>query len=383
MQSQPCRKRHSCRPRQGKARFVPVSPRNSLISASPPTLDEVAATAGVSRSTASRAINGGLRVSPAAQTAVDAAANLLGYSPNRAARSLVTRRTDSIALVIPEPDERVLSDPFIGATLRGISAALTPSDKQLVLLIARPGESDGRISKYLRSGHVDGAVIVSHHRRDGMEDAVLSSSIPSVFVGRPFHDEDLLHYTDVDSVAGGRLATEHLISIGRHRIAHIAGPQDMTAGMDRTTGWREALYAAQLPYHLLGQGDFTTASAYQAMNVLLHQEPRIDAVFAASDLMALGALAALRDHGRSVPDDVAVVGFDDLGGAAGASPSLTTLRNPVVEMASSAVSQLLHLLDSGVSTDTPRHVVFSPQIVLRNSTRSTGILSSLTKESDS
>ena len=346
--------------------------RNSLVQVSPPTLDEVAAAAGVSRSTASRAINGGLRVSPAAQAAVDAAAKLLGYSPNRAARSLVTRRTGSIALVIPEPDERVLSDPFIGATLRGISAALTPSDKQLILLIVRPNESAGRISKYLGGGHVDGAVIVSHHRKDGLEDAVLGSCIPGIFVGRPFHAEDLLHYIDVDSIAGGRLATQHLISLGRRRIAHIAGPQDMTAGLDRTKGWREALHTANLPSDLYAQGDFTTASAYSAMNSILQQEPRVDAVFAASDLMALGALAALRDHGRSVPHDVAVIGFDDLGGAASASVPLTTMRNPVVEMASSAVERLLHLLDKGNGfNDHSSPIVFSPELVIRESTRGT------------
>ncbi len=349
--------------------FVKSSDRHPLAAESPPTLDEVAAAAGVSRSTASRALNGGLRVSPAAQSAVDAAAKVLGYSPNRAARSLVTRRTDSIALVIPEPDERVLSDPFIGATLRGISAALGPSNKQLVLLIARPDESGARIGTYLHSGQVDGAVIVSHHRKDRLEDAVLGSRLPAVFVGRPSHDEDKLHYTDVDSVAGGRLGTEHLISLGRRRIAHIAGPQDMTAGKDRASGWRAALQAAGLPSDLYGQGDFTTASGQEAMDRLLRIEPEIDAVFAASDLMAVGALAALRDHGKSVPGDVAVIGFDDLGGAANASPPLSTVRNPVVEMASSAVERLLGLLDDDVALpEKPDPVVFSPELVEREST---------------
>ncbi|PYI39404.1 LacI family transcriptional regulator [Arthrobacter psychrolactophilus] len=342
---------------------------NSLVEATPPTLDEVAAAAGVSRSTASRALNGGLRVSPAAQASVDAAAKLLGYLPNRAARSLVTRRTDSIALVIPEPDERVLSDPFIGATLRGISAALASTDQQLVLLLARPDEDGGRIAKYLRSGYVDGAVIVSHHRQDGLEEAVLGSRIPAVFVGRPFHDEDLLHYIDVDSVAGGRLATEYLLNLGRRRIAHIAGPQDMTAGNDRAQGWRDALREANLADDLIAQGNFTKSTAYQAMNDLLRQDPTIDAVFVASDLMAEGALTALREHGRSVPDDVAVIGFDDLGGAANTSPTLTTVRNPVVEMATSAVEQLLHLLSKNAAPrETPIPLVFFPQLVIRNST---------------
>lgn len=349
---------------------MPNSPRNSLVEASPPTLDEVAAVAGVSRSTASRAINGGLRVSPAAQTAVDTAAKVLGYSPNRAARSLVTRRTDSIALVIPEPDERVLSDPFIGATLRGISAALSSSDKQLVLLIARPGESGARIGSYLHRGQVDGAVIVSHHRQDKLEEAVLSARIPAVFVGRPFHDEDLLHYTDVDGFAGGRLGTEHLISLGRRRIAHIAGPQDMTAGKDRARGWRHALQTARLPAEHYAEGDFTTGSGYESMKLLLRLEPNIDAVFAASDLMAIGALSALKEHGKSVPGDVAVVGFDDLGGAVNSAPPLSTVRNPVTEMASAAVTQLMKLLDNGTAfTERPAPIVFFPDLVRRESTR--------------
>jgi DNA-binding LacI/PurR family transcriptional regulator len=157
---------------------------NSLRSA--PTLDEVAQTAGVSRSTASRAINGGLRVSPEAQAAVDAAVAQLGYTPNRAARSLVTRRTDSIALVVPEPDERILTDPFLAGTMRGVSAALGGTDLQLVLLFARPDEQPGRIVRYLSSGHVDGAIVASHHRDDELEEALLAARLPAVFVGRPF-----------------------------------------------------------------------------------------------------------------------------------------------------------------------------------------------------
>lgn len=344
-------------------------PRNSKAEVSPPTLEEVASAAGVSRSTASRAINGEGRVSSAAQAAVLDAAKRLGYTPNRAARSLVTRRTDSIALVIPEPDERVLSDPFIGATLRGISAALGPSDMQLVLLIARPEESGTRIAKYLRGGYVDGAVVVSHHRRDNMEQAVLDAGLPTIFVGRPFQDEDKLHYIDVDSIAGARLATEHLLSLGHRRIAHISGPQDMTAGTDRAQGWQEALQAAGLPVDLVARGDFTSASGYQAMKGLLLQDPGIDAVFAGSDLMAIGALKALREHGRSVPGDIAVIGFDDLGDASNANPPLTTVRNPVAEMASAAVEQLLRLLSNTPSTEsTPTPHVLLPELVIRQST---------------
>lgn len=192
-----------------------------------PTLEEVARRAGVSRSTASRAINGGLKVSPAAQAAVDAAIAELAYTPNRAARSLVTRRTDSIALVVPEPDERVLSDPYFAGTLRGISEALDPTDIQLVLLIARRGEETQRTTRYLLNRHVDGAVVVSHHRDDALDRVLHDSRLPTVFVGRPWAAAEGMSYVDVDNEHGGRTATEHLIAAGCTRIGTIAGPLDM------------------------------------------------------------------------------------------------------------------------------------------------------------
>jgi len=154
-----------------------------------PTLEQVAERAGVSRSTASRAINGGLRVSPEALASVEAAVADLGYTPNRAARSLVTKRTDSIALVVPEPDERVLSDPFFAGTLNGLSSSLADSDMQVVLVIARPGESE-RTVRYLRNGHVDGAIVVSHHANDELDRALQLSRVPNVFVGRPLSADE-------------------------------------------------------------------------------------------------------------------------------------------------------------------------------------------------
>ncbi|WP_245566789.1 LacI family DNA-binding transcriptional regulator [Jonesia quinghaiensis] len=318
-----------------------------------PTLEEVALAAGVSRSTASRAINGGSKVSPEAQAAVDAAIARLGYIPNRAARSLVTRRTESIALVVPEPDVRVLSDPFFSAVIRGLNAALRESDIQLVLLIAQPGDSSARISRYLMNGHVDGAIVVSHHREDELEELVIKSRLPAVFVGRPFSRTAELNTVDVDNVAGGRVATEHLIKRGRKNIAHICGPSDMAAGEDRAAGWRQALDAAGLPHGPMSGGEFTSVMGATAMEDILAADPTIDAVFAGSDLMAIGALRVLERHARRVPEDVAVVGYDNLGVAATASPPLTTVVNPVTEMAKWATSELLFNL--GYITAEERH----------------------------
>ncbi|BDZ42817.1 LacI family transcriptional regulator [Paraoerskovia sediminicola] len=317
-----------------------------------PTLDEVAREAGVSRSTASRAINGGERVSPSAQAAVDDAVARLGFVPNRAARSLVTRRTGSVALVLPEPDERVLNDPFLTATLRGVSSALGSSDLQLILIMARPGEKEGRIARYLSSGHVDGVIVASHHREDGLEDALRTSSLPSVFVGRPF-SPDGLTFIDMDNAGGARLAVRRMVERGCRRIATVTGPDDMTSGVDRLTGWRAAMAEAGLADDAVETGDFTLLGGAAAMERLLDEHPDIDGVFAASDMMAAGALRVLRERGRSVPDDVAVIGFDDLDMAADPAIALTTIHNDVSELVRLACDALLTTIEVGSATTPP------------------------------
>lgn len=328
-----------------------------------PTLEEVAERAGVSRSTASRAINGGLRVSAEAQASVDAAVDDLGYIPNRAARALVTRRTSSVVLVIPEPDERVLSDPFFASTIHGLNAALRDTDLQLVLAMSPPEEIATRTLRYLRGGHVDGVVVVSHHRNDVLAEALHRSGLPTVFVGRPFGGGQHVHYVDVDNTGGGRMATEHLLSIGRRRIGTIAGPQDMSAGLDRLAGWSSALLEAGLAADAVAYGDFTTTGGSRATAELLAKHPDIDALFAASDLMAVGALEVLAGAGRLVPGDVAVVGYDNLGAATVSSPTLTTIVNPVVAMARTSGEILIDLLAGKQVDQAP--VIFAPELVIR------------------
>ena len=332
-----------------------------------PTLEEVAARAGVSRSTASRAINGGLRVSPETLASVEAAVAELGYLPNRAARSLVTRRTDSIALVVPEPDERVLTDPFFAGTLSGVSAALADSELQMVLVIARPGQSQ-RTVRYLRSGHVDGAIVVSHHRDDDLDRALAGVHLPSVFVGRPLaangEQDPGLQYVDADNVEGGRLATQRLIDLGRRRIATIAGPQDMSPGVDRLAGWRDAMRAAGLTDDAVVHGDFTISGGAVAARRLLEEHPDVDGIFVASDLMASGALTVLAEAGRAVPDDVAVVGYDNSAIAASTTPPLTSVVQPVVAMARAAG---LRLLDQLQGAEPKAPMIFAPELVVRAS----------------
>ncbi|HWJ82288.1 MAG TPA: LacI family DNA-binding transcriptional regulator [Nocardioides sp.] len=331
-----------------------------------PTLDEVARLAGVSRATASRAINGGNRVSPAARAAVDAAVESLGYTPNPAARSLVTRRTDSIGLVVPEPDERVFTDPFFVHTLRSVNRVLSARDLQLVLLLAKPGDEERRMLRYLRGRHIDGVLVVSHHRSDRLADHLAALAIPCAFVGRPIDGADKVPYVDTDNVAGGRLATELLVERGCRRIATIAGPTDMAAGTDRLQGWRDAMAEAGLADDAVAYGDFTELGGEAAARELLATYPDLDGIAVASDLMAAGALRVLAAAGKRVPEDVAVTGYDDLGTADRTQPPLTTVRNPIGEMAEQATRLLLEQVEGERAARAIR-VIFSPALVRRES----------------
>ncbi|NYI79525.1 DNA-binding LacI/PurR family transcriptional regulator [Nocardioides panzhihuensis] len=330
-----------------------------------PTLDEVARLAGVSRATASRAINGGSRVSAKAAEAVAEAVQTLGYVPNPAARSLVTRRTETVAMVVPESDERVFADPFFARTLHVVTQALAQRDLQVVLLIAQPGQEMQRTLRYLRGGHVDGAIVVSHHRNDALADHLAVIGLPASFIGRPLAGAEKVFYTDPDNVAGAREVTNILIERGCRRVGTITGPADMSAGIDRAVGWRAALDAAGLATDVLIEGDFTEDGGEAACEILLRDHPDIDGLMVASDLMAAGALRALGRAGRRVPDDIAVVGYDDLGIAERTTPPLTTVKNPIGDMAREAVRLLLAQLDG--TTTHPRRVVFAPELVRRTS----------------
>lgn len=329
------------------------------------TLEAVARVAGVSRATVSRVVNDSPKVSPDIRASVEAAIRQLGYTPNRAARSLVTRRSDSIAVVITEPPGRLFSDPFFPRLVRGVSAALTERDLQLVLLM--PDQADEpRTIRYLTGGHVDGALLVSLHAADPIPEALAARDMPAVFVGRPRRGGDT-SYVDVDNRQGGERATSHLLGQGCRRVATIAGPEDMAPGVDRLDGYRDALAAAGLPVDpvLVAPGDFTREGGATAMERLLDAAPDIDGVFAASDLMAAGALSVLLARGRRIPDDVAVVGYDDSPIAETALPPLTSIRQPIEEMGADAVRLLLDAIGRGDRV--PRRVVLATQLVERAS----------------
>lgn len=333
-----------------------------------PTLEDVAAHAGVSRATASRVLNSSPRTSHKAREAVERAVRELGYSPNAAARSLATRRTDAVALVISEPEAFIFDDPFFATVIRAASHELSSAGSQMLLLMVHQPDDIGRIARFLNSGHVDGALLFTPHKSDPLPRAVHAMSLPAVFSGRPWSSSSGLHSVTADNAAGAALATQHLLARGRIRITTITGPLDQPSAVDRLDGWRSALGADETTTHLMSEdGGFTAEGGERAMAVLLKRVPDLDAVFAASDLMASGALRALHAAGKRVPGDVAIVGFDDHPVIAPlTSPPLTTIRQDPAEQVRRMV-RTLHQLQEGTEP-TPRHQVLPVTLVERAST---------------
>ena len=325
------------------------------------TIEEVAAAAGVSRSTVSRVVNGSTAVSPEALAAVRDAIERLNYVPNRAARSLASRQTHAIALIVPEDTTRFFGDPFFAAIVAGITGTLRTSDYLLNLLIASDDPGD-KMTGFVRNGGVDGALLVSHHTSDAFIERI-AEAVPVVYGGRPVRTRETDYVVDVDNVAGAREAVRRLVDIGRTRIATISGPLTMLSSIDRVRGFREALADAGLSPFAEEEGDYSEASGADAARRIL-AAGRPDAIFVASDLMARGALTALRASGIRVPDDIALVGFDDSSVALSCDPQLTTMRQPMYAQGEAMAQVLLSRLAGG---DPPRTTILPTELVVRGS----------------
>ncbi|GAA0852463.1 LacI family DNA-binding transcriptional regulator [Streptosporangium amethystogenes subsp. fukuiense] len=338
----------------------------------PPTLEDVARAAGVSRATVSRVINGIRNVDLAIQEKVRQAIARTGYVPNQAARSLVTRRTGAIALIVsgaggdeenPFPGH-VFADPFFGRVAGGVVGFLRPLGIHPILMFADTPESRDQVIAYLRQGNADGAILVSISAEDTLPGLLAEAALPTVLFARPVRPIPI-SYVDVAHRAGGKLAADHLVARGCRRLATVSGPLDVPAGQDRLAGFQEAMAVHGHPYIPCVEGNFTLASGEAAMERLLAEHPDIDGVFAANDLMAQGALLVLRHHGRRVPDDVAMVGFDDSSAALVCRPPLTTVRHPVEDMAAEMGRLLLAHIERPDHPVTSR--IFEPTLVVRES----------------
>ncbi|MFI9626699.1 LacI family DNA-binding transcriptional regulator [Streptomyces sp. NPDC052042] len=331
-----------------------------------PTLEEVAARAGVGRGTVSRVINGSPRVSARTREAVEAAVAELGYVPNRAARALAGNRTDAIALVVPESEARFFTEPYFSDIVRGVGAALADTDMQLLLTFVGNDRERRKLAQYLTAHRVDGVLLVSVHADDPLPDQLEQLGMPAVTSG-PRSASEPLASVDSDNFEGARTAVGHLVSRGRRTIATITGRLDVYGARRRLDGYHEAIAAAGLARDedLVAPADFTEEGGARAMRALLARRPGIDAVFAASDVMAAGARQVLREAGRRIPDDVALVGFDDSAVARHMDPALTSVRQPIEEMGRTMARVLLQEIAGGGRER--RHIVLPTELIVRDS----------------
>ncbi|WP_284748788.1 LacI family DNA-binding transcriptional regulator [Amycolatopsis sp. RTGN1] len=338
----------------------------------PPTLEDVARVAGVSRATVSRVVNSVRNVDPKLRETVERAIAATGYVPNRAARSLVTRRTGGIALVVSEPARHVeaftggvFGDPFFGRVVEGVVAHLRPQGLHPLLMLVDSDEEREKLVAKLRQEQVSGVLLISlHPAEDPLPRMLTDAGVPAALFARPGRSAPV-SYVDVAHQDGARLAADRLVERGCHRVATIAGPAGTPAGQDRLAGFRDAMARHGHAYVAVAEGDFTEHGGERAMERLLAEEPALDGLFVANDLMAYGALTVLREAGRRVPGDVAVIGFDDSRVALSCRPRLTTVRQPVEEMGAAMARMVLDRMADPAGR--AESVIFDPELVVRDS----------------
>lgn len=318
--------------------------------------------AGVSSATVSRVINGGHWVSDEARLAVESAIADTGYTANRSARSLATGRADSFAFLLTEEHHLLFTDPTFSRLLRGAAQAVSRHGKTLVLLVAGTSEERANVEHYVRSGHVDGVMMISSHEAEPLVGSLLQAGIPTVACGLPLGYQDAVSSVSVDEAGSAATMVSYLRSRGHRRIAHISGPDDTPGGRYRAEGFREAM-GADLDEQLIVSGDYSDTSGYTAMQELLERSRDIDAVFAASDSMAYGAMSLAKETGLRIPHDIAVAGFDDSGLAESASPGLTTMRQPWDELSAEMVQLLLEQTQGRPI----RRLTLPTQLIIRDS----------------
>ena len=329
------------------------------------TLEDVAKLAGVHRSTVSRVVNESPNVSPEVRRRVQKIIQSTGYQPNAAARSLASQRSNVIGLVLPRSVSSFFTDPFFPHLTQGIAFGCNNHNLTLSLFLTGSKEDEEKIlPRISRRGLLDGILIQSGRSGEILIERLTNSNIPSAIIGRPFMP-DGISYIDIDNVNAGIKATRHLIDLGYKRIAAITGNLDSTVTEDRLEGYKKALTAAGRSFEekLLVEGDFTESSGYRAMNILLAQKP--DAIFAMSDIMAAGAIRAIQEAGLRVPQDIAIVGFDDVPIARQTKVQLTTIKQPITRFGIKAVELLIDLIENG--SKPARRIILDAELVIRDS----------------
>lgn len=333
------------------------------------TLEDIGRLAGVSRSTVSRVINDQASVSEDVRDRVREVILRTGYSPNIAARSLVSNRSGVIGLVIPSRVHNLFEDPYFARLIQGISSASNQAGITLSLFLFQSDAEERELyPRVVAPGFLDGVIITATRMGDPLMARMVGSNVPVVVVGRP--DIGGVSFVDADNVGGARQVASLLCSEGYRRIALVGAPVSTTAGLDRLNGFVEGLAdcGLHLDPALRVDGDFSQQSGYDAMVRLIPHRP--EAVFVASDTMAVGALRALSEAGLRVPEDVALVGFDGLRSSEQTSPTLTTVRQPVEDTGAEAVKTLLELVEGPVEGVISK--IMPVELVIRESCAASG-----------
>lgn len=319
---------------------------------------------GVSRSTVSRVINGDPHVNEQTRARVQGVIQSVNFQPNLAARGLAAGRTKVIGLVIPTGVTAIFSDPYFPLVIQGVASACNAGGYSVMLWLAEPEYERNTISQILYNSLIDGVIVSSMQMNDPLIERLFESQRPFITIGRHPTNEQI-NYVDVDNRAGAYQGVSYLLRTGHRRIAVINGPENTIASWDRFHGYQDALRERGLPliHELVAQGDFSDPGGYLAMKRLLPHRP--DAVFVASDAMAFACMRAIQEAGLCIPDDIAVLGFDDIPAAATTKPPLTTVRQPIQRTGSIAAEMLIDMIEH--PDPQPRRVVLPTELVIRSS----------------
>ena len=324
----------------------------------PATIRDVARAAGVSVATVSRAMNGADNVLPETRQRILDAARLLRFTPSGAARSLITRRTDTIGALLPD-----LHGEYFSELIRGIDQAARARGLHLLVSSSHGDADEAAAALRAMNGRVDGLLVMSPHADAEFLADNIPGSLPAVLINTGVDLPGHARFV-VDNFGGAQAMTRHLAAAGRKRIAFVGGPQGNHEALERLRGYRAGLRAKAR--EIILDGDFTQESGWSAGRRLAQMKPRPDAIFAANDMMAIGCMAALAEAGLRVPDDVAIAGFDDIPMARYVPPALTTVRVPIAALGATALDVLAKVVETPAS-ETGLTTVMPVELVVRRS----------------